>query len=101
MLRNKILVGFVAAAALGLSALGASARVGGVGGGGFHGGAAFHGAGAFHPGGMHAGGFHGFRDGAHRHFHGRNFAFYGPYVYGAYDEDDCYWRGRHWVCPDY
>jgi hypothetical protein len=70
----------------------------GGGGGGFQGGGG---------GGFHAGGFQGYRAGGFagrgygERFHGhRHAAFYGPYGYydDGYGDDDCYWRGRRWVC---
>lgn len=102
MLKNTFLIGGVAAVVLGLSAMSAQARGGGFGGG-FHGGGAFHGGG-LHAGGIRgyrAGGFRGYHAGGYRHFRGRGLAFYGPYAYGAYSDDDCYWRGRRWVCSYY
>lgn len=109
MLRKSVLVGCIAAAAFGLSAAGALARGGGGFGGGFHGGG-FHGGG-FSGGGFHGGApmgvgprvgqFHGFRGDGVRHFHGRRFAFIGPYAYGGYYDDDCYWRRGRLVCPYY
>jgi hypothetical protein len=113
MLKNSIILGGVAAVALGLSTMGAMAAHGGGGGfggggGGFHGGGGggLHGGGGgFHGGGGHYGGIRGYRSGAYNHsnhFHGRRFAFYGPYAdYGYGYGDDCYLRRGRWVCDYY
>jgi hypothetical protein len=106
MLSKRILFGCVGALAMGLAATGALARGGGGGGGGGHGGGGggFHGGGGggFRGGG---GGFHGYRAsgfagrGYAHNFNGRRrTAFYGGYGDYGYGYDDCYWRGRRWVC---
>jgi len=101
---NKILSGCLAAIALGLSALSASAAPhgGSMGGGGFHGGGM--GGGGFHGGG---GGFAGHRYGSGVRFYGSPRAFGGFYDGLGYGYDgyggNCYWSGR-WhrrVCPGY
>lgn len=109
MLRKTVLVGCIAAAAVGVSAAGALARGGGGFGGGFGGGAHIGGfsGGGFHGGGPHVGvgprvgAFHGFRGGGGRYFRGHRFAYVAPYAYGGYADDDCYWRRGRWVCPYY
>ena len=76
MLSNRILSACAGALAIGLSAGGAMAAPGhGGGGGGF-------------AGRGYGGRFYG-----HRHT-----AFYGPLIYDGYGGDECYWRGRRWVC---
>jgi hypothetical protein len=93
MLRNRLLLGCVGVLAIALSSVGAFARGGGGGhggGGGFHGG-----GGAFH------GGFAGRSyDGGARFYGHRGAAVLG----GPYDDlygNDCFWRGRRWMCPGY
>ena len=80
----RSLIAILTAAFIGLAftPTSASARFGG---GGFHGG-------GFHGGGL-AGRGYGGRFYGHRHT-----AFYGPLIYDGYGGDECYWRGRRWVC---
>jgi len=46
------------------------------------------------------GGFHGYRSGGRGIYRG-GYLGYTPYIYGGYDDNECYWRGRRWVCPYY
>ena len=43
------------------------------------------------------GGFAGHGYGGRSYGHRRT-AFYGPLIYDGYGGDECYWRGRRWVC---
>ncbi len=115
MLKNSIIIGGIAAVAMGLSTMGAMARGGGGGGfggggghggggGGFHGGGGgFHGGGGhFYGGGVRSGGIRGYRSGYNHNFRGRRFAAFGPYGdYGYGYGDDCYLRRGRWVCDYY
>jgi hypothetical protein len=94
MLRNRLLSGCVGVLAIALSSVGAVAAGHGGGGGGHGGGGGFHGGG----GGFH-GGFagRGYGGGARLYNHRREAFFGGPYDVGY--GDDCFWRGRRWVCP--
>ena len=47
---------------------------------------------AFHGGGLAGRGYGG------RFYGHRRTAFYGPLIYDGYGDDECHWRGRHWVC---
>jgi hypothetical protein len=80
MLRNKI-IAIVALVMIGLVSPTAAFGRAGVGG---HGGGSFHGGDVFRGGGFHGGGI-GFRAGRSR---GREFGFFGPYLYGGYLYDD-------------